>query len=104
MLLQDEGGWTPLVWAIENGHSNVVKLLLSSGADIHLRDAEGNVSIHWGAYSGNTEIIKLLLSRGADIEAVNELGMSKLLSYLTLTQVAFFCFFFVALFFITVKN
>ena len=39
------------------------------------------MSIHWGAYSGNTEIIKLLLSRGADIEAVNELGMSKLLSY-----------------------
>ena len=72
--LQDEGGWTPLVWAIENGHSNVVKLLISAGADVHMRDAEGNVSIHWGAYSGNTEIIKLLIGRGADIESVNELG------------------------------
>ena len=92
-MLQDEGGWTPLVWAIENGHSNVVKLLLSSGADIHLRDAEGNVSIHWGAYSGNTEIIKLLLSRGADIEAVNELGMSTLLSYFDYS--CFFVVFFV---------
>lgn len=78
-LLQDEGGWTPLVWAIENGHTNVVKLLLGCGADIHLRDSEGNVSIHWGAYSGNTEIIKLLVAKGADLESVNELGKMRLL-------------------------
>ena len=72
--VQDDGGWTPLVWAIENGHSHVVKYLLNSDANIHSRDTEGNACIHWGAYSGNTDIIKLLMSKGADIEAVNELG------------------------------
>lgn len=63
-----------MVWAIENGHTHVVKALLSADADIHVRDSEGNASIHWGAYSGNTDIIKLLVNRGADVEAVNELG------------------------------
>lgn len=62
------------MWAIENGHSHVVKLLLSCDVNIHKRDSEGNACIHWGAYSGNTEILKLLINRGGDIEAVNELG------------------------------
>ncbi|XP_067941457.1 histone-lysine N-methyltransferase EHMT2-like isoform X2 [Watersipora subatra] len=70
----DEGGWTPLIWAIDNGHTQVVKLLLNCQAALHKRDSEGNTCIHWGAYSGNTDIIRLLIKRGADIEAINELG------------------------------
>lgn len=62
------------MWAIENNHSHVVKLLVQGGADIHSRDNEGNVSIHWAAFSGNTDVIKLLIAKQADMESVNELG------------------------------
>jgi len=64
-----------MVWAIENGHIQVARTMLRYGADIHLRDGEGNTNIHWAAYSGNTDILKLLLDRGANIEAVNDNGM-----------------------------
>ena len=30
---QDEGGWTPIVWAADNGHMETAKLLLTLGAN-----------------------------------------------------------------------
>lgn len=35
---QDDGGWTPITWAIEFKHKDQVHLLLSKGADVHVRD------------------------------------------------------------------
>ncbi|XP_049593125.1 histone-lysine N-methyltransferase EHMT1 isoform X2 [Syngnathus scovelli] len=35
---QDDGGWTAMIWATEYKHVNQVKLLLSKGADISIRD------------------------------------------------------------------
>lgn len=35
---QDDGGWTPMIWATEYKHVDQVKLLLSKGADISIRD------------------------------------------------------------------
>lgn len=34
---QDDGGWTPLVWACEHGHIDIVKYLISKGADLDIR-------------------------------------------------------------------
>lgn len=39
---QDDGGWTPMIWATEYKHVDLVKLLLSKGSDINIRD---NVSL-----------------------------------------------------------
>lgn len=41
---QDDGGWTPMIWATEYKHVDLVKLLLSKGSDINIRD---NVSFSW---------------------------------------------------------
>ena len=30
---QDEGGWTPIVWAADNGHVESARLLLQLGAN-----------------------------------------------------------------------
>lgn len=38
LLSQDDGGWTAIIWATEYKHVDQVKLLLSKGADISIRD------------------------------------------------------------------
>lgn len=35
---QDDGGWTAMIWATEYKHVDLVKLLLSKGADANIRD------------------------------------------------------------------
>lgn len=72
--VQDDGGWTPLVWASEHGKAEVVRFLLSRGADPNLKDGEENIALHWSAFSGNVDISAMYLDRGCDVNAVNEHG------------------------------
>lgn len=39
--LQDDGGWTAMIWATEYKHVELVKLLLSKSADPNIRDKVG---------------------------------------------------------------
>ncbi|XP_040013282.1 histone-lysine N-methyltransferase EHMT1 [Xiphias gladius] len=75
---QDDGGWTAMIWATEYKHVNQVKLLLSKGADISVRDKEENICLHWAAFSGSVEIAELLLNAHCDLQAVNVHGDSPL--------------------------
>lgn len=71
---QDDGGWTPLVWACEHGYAEVANFLIYKGADASLRDVEHNVALHWAAFSGSAHIAELLLNKGCDVNAVNAHG------------------------------
>ncbi|KAG8192003.1 hypothetical protein JTE90_001738 [Oedothorax gibbosus] len=71
---QDDGGWTPIVWASEHDHFAVVKYLLKRGANPNIKDNEGNTGLHWSAFSGSVDICFLYLDYGCDINAVNERG------------------------------
>ncbi|KAI1305369.1 Histone-lysine N-methyltransferase EHMT2 [Halotydeus destructor] len=71
---KDEGGWTPLVWATEHKHLNIVKMLLSKGADPSIQDDEENVGLHWAAFSGDVSISYCLIEMGCDINAANVHG------------------------------
>ncbi|XP_057653993.1 histone-lysine N-methyltransferase EHMT1 [Diorhabda carinulata] len=75
---QDDGGWTPLVWACENGFSEITDFLISEGADPKLRDVEYNEALHWAAFSGCSHIVELLLNRGCDVNTLNAHGESPL--------------------------
>uniref|UniRef100_A0A8C7ZRP7 Euchromatic histone-lysine N-methyltransferase 1b n=1 Tax=Oryzias sinensis TaxID=183150 RepID=A0A8C7ZRP7_9TELE len=75
---QDDGGWTAIIWATEYKHADQVKLLLSKGADISLRDKEENICLHWAAFSGSVDIAELLLNASSDLHAVNIHGDSPL--------------------------
>lgn len=68
---QDDGGWTPITWAIEHKHKELVHLLLSTGADVNVRDKEENVCLHWAALSGCDDIAEALLEARCDLNAVN---------------------------------
>lgn len=58
--------------AAENGHLEIVKLLLEAGADVH---AEDNYALRWAATNGHTEIVRLLLEAGADVHAQNKFAL-----------------------------
>ena len=62
-------GWTPLMRASRNGHTEVARLLLERGAELEAKDPDGRTSLMWAAFNGHTEVVCLLLDRGADIEA-----------------------------------
>nr|XP_057926958.1 histone-lysine N-methyltransferase EHMT1-like isoform X2 [Doryrhamphus excisus] len=71
---QDDGGWTPISWAIEHKHKNVFYLLLSEGADVNIRDKEQNVCLHWAALSGCADVAQALLDSQCDLNATNVHG------------------------------
>ncbi|XP_023019599.2 histone-lysine N-methyltransferase EHMT2 [Leptinotarsa decemlineata] len=75
---QDDGGWTPLVWACENGYGEVADLLINKGADPLLRDVEHNEALHWASFSGSSHIVELLLNKGCNVNTVNAHGETPL--------------------------
>jgi ankyrin repeat protein len=63
--VKDIDGRTPLSWASESGHEDVVQLLLStSKADIGVQDYYGRTPLWWAAASGSEAVFQLLLSTG----------------------------------------
>ncbi|XP_035208553.1 uncharacterized protein LOC118183193 isoform X2 [Stegodyphus dumicola] len=72
--IQDDGGWTPLVWACENKHDDFIKWLLEMKADPNIRDEEENTALHWAAYSGVVSIVQDLLDNGCNLNYVNLRG------------------------------
>ncbi|RYP27389.1 hypothetical protein DL767_007708 [Monosporascus sp. MG133] len=52
--------------ASDNGHVEVVKLLLEKGADWTIRDSNGWTPLSVASDSGQVEVVKLLLEKGAD--------------------------------------
>ena len=60
----DKYGNTPLLWAAENGHGGVVKLLLGRedvNSDAH--DEAGQTPLLLASWNGNDVVAKLLLGR-----------------------------------------
>ena len=60
---------TALLWAAEEGHEAVVKLLLEKGAEIEAKDQYGQTALSWATTQGHETIVKLLLEKSAKIEA-----------------------------------
>ena len=76
---------TPLMWILREGfqdHAEIIeimKLLVSSGADIHVKDSKGNTAamllIGTSRSENETmEILRILLDAGANLEAANGEG------------------------------
>ncbi|XP_046568368.1 putative ankyrin repeat protein RF_0381 [Haliotis rubra] len=66
-------GWTPVMYAVVNGHEILFHLLVSEGADLSLRDDYDNSVFHLGCLGGKRAIVKDLLQK-ADLNSQGNLG------------------------------
>ena len=64
-------GWTTaLTLSSSEGCTEIVKLLLENGANVHIRSGLFSVTaLMLASFNGHTETVKLLLEYGADLEA-----------------------------------
>jgi ankyrin repeat protein len=62
---------TALMWAVEQKHPEVTRVLIEGDADVHARSSGGFTPLMFAARAGDTKSAELLLAAGA---AVNELG------------------------------
>ncbi|MBQ9817689.1 MAG: ankyrin repeat domain-containing protein [Proteobacteria bacterium] len=81
---QDESGMTPLMHATEMPHgeklgSDIVRLLIESGADAKMSDIDGRNVLSHLSYDLEPEIVKLLLKKGVDAKQKNEDGSTPLM-------------------------
>eukprot|EP01038_Epipyxis_sp_PR26KG_P007129 gene7129-9728_t len=58
---QDANGYTPVVIATQYNQINSVIFLVKCGADLTLKDTNGDSPLHWAAYKGFEEMAGLLL-------------------------------------------
>lgn len=65
----DKGGYTPLLFAAQQGNLEAVKLLLAAGADVNDTAPEGTSALVVAAHSGHGAVGAYLLERGADPNA-----------------------------------
>lgn len=61
--------YTILTYAVGNNCKDITKLLIESGADINLKDDEGNTALMYAAFNGYRDIAESLINAGADMNA-----------------------------------
>ena len=75
-------GKTPLIYAIEyrsgSGEEDLLRLLLSQGADVNHTDLSGLTPLFYAIYRGVPSLVELLLDHQADYTLENCLGYSPL--------------------------
>ena len=71
-------GTTPLQWAAEEGHTDIVRILLNAGADVKATNYYGGTPLGVAASKGHTDIVQILLEAGAEVNAKNEFGTTPL--------------------------
>jgi ankyrin repeat protein len=64
-------GSTPLLLASEEGHADVVRLLLDFNADMYARDGDGDTALHCAALRGRLEVSQILLELNLDVNSRN---------------------------------
>merc|ERR1712037_1021524 len=65
---------TPLHGAASQGHKEMVKLLIESGADPNVADIDGGRPLHWAVRNGHVEVAQLLIERGANPNLTDRYG------------------------------
>ncbi len=72
-------GTTALMRATYRGHHDIVRYLLSVGADPNMTDVGGATPLHLAARQGRQKIVDLLLAHDADINVIDREGWTPLM-------------------------
>ena len=70
----NDGGWTPLWYAADEGHKEIVELLIAKGADVNAKNKGDVTPLYGAARSGRKEVAELLIAKGADVNARDDAG------------------------------
>lgn len=71
-------GRTPLHVAADNGQNDIVKLLISKGADLNAQSHWHFTPLIFAAHTGHPRVVMTLLDAGADLEAASRDGHTAL--------------------------
>jgi Flp pilus assembly protein TadD len=69
-----------LLGAADEGNTSRVKVLLSKGADVNVKNKDGYTPLLISAFNGHTETVRLLLAKGADVNVKTNKGHTALMS------------------------
>ncbi len=75
--MSDEAG-NALRLAVDQGHADVVKLLLEHGGDKNSKDAYGQSLLMTASSSHRVDVVALLIAAGADVNAPNQYRITPL--------------------------
>ena len=75
----DSYGLNALHLSSENGHKEVVQLLLEKGIDINQTNTYGQNGLHLASANGHLEIAKLLIENGIDVNLNDKTGCNALI-------------------------
>ena len=79
---KDDNGETALMRACANGKLEIVKYLISKGADVNAKITvgphKGLTALIGASMRGHLEVVKYLVSKGADVNAKSDSGMTAL--------------------------
>ncbi|KAK6526024.1 Histone-lysine N-methyltransferase [Arthrobotrys megalospora] len=67
--VKDLEGRTPLFWAAQHGHIDIVQFMLEKGASSNLRGPDGLMPMWAAVYNKQEAIVRLLLKRTVDYRA-----------------------------------
>lgn len=70
--------WTPLMFAVQGGHLDVVKQLLDNGANVNYKSKDGSTALHLGVTLGCGVTVEKLLVYGAKVNMQDARGDSAL--------------------------
>ncbi|CAK4157460.1 unnamed protein product, partial [Aphanomyces euteiches] len=73
-------GARPIHFAAENGHSNVVEVLLQAGANGNASFSDKSTALHLAAQEGHLECVRVLLKHGVIVDAPSKVRRTPLMS------------------------
>ncbi|KAH6608120.1 hypothetical protein Trco_004433 [Trichoderma cornu-damae] len=76
---RDNYGRTPLSWAVNRGHRDMVELLLDHGARVNVKDRSDLTALHVAVTGQHKDIVSVLIDRGARLESKSEHGDTPLI-------------------------
>ena len=71
-------GFTPLLYAAQEGHRDVAEFLIGKGADINAQNALGDTPLHQAILFKHKDVAELLVASKADVNAKDRVGRTPL--------------------------
>ena len=65
--------------ASQNGHTQVVKLLIKENADVKIQIKEGVTALMLASQNGHTQVVELLIKENADVKIQSKEGVTALM-------------------------